>query len=465
MSLEILIESPVANDSDKKHRNERTLEVIKKLNTEDEHLESTLFMLYTSEVLHNVLFYIPSEASEITSIHKLMRATVINKFLAIMDYILKVDKELEAYEIFCNMFFYLLTSEKFKLREKLQLLNRFFVLGGHQSTISMKSAGEKKKSRMQQLKSRVVLSEVLAVFLTFMTQPAKPDPSLKKMCYAIIFQSNVKLMEAADANLSYETMRLYIFIRFIDLTWKKANFDKAEVLSNTSVILATAKLRKLTIEPVFFKMLITLYTAAFTRLTIRGNELLKTSSTAILRSIAQVQTIDLNYLMWWKEMGKPKAADFKLAVTTFLSRDKLDQLEHLQQRQLALFDKSLMIDILLNPKTTIATYSNVSNILRNFASTSSSQDFEKLLIELKNIQRSQSNEKVKHREQFLLNILNLMIAYGSNVSNLKLKQQTGEILLKIFNEPSTSEYVKLATSEIVMSFINVDFNRHLFNIQ
>lgn len=458
MSLEILIESPVANDSDKKHRNERTLEVIKKLSTEDEHLESTLFMLLTSEVLHNVLFYIPSEASEITSIHELMRTTVINKFLAIMDYVLKVDKDLGAYEIFCNMLYYLLTSEKFKLREKLQLLNRFFVLGGHQSTISMKSADERKKSRVKQLKSRIVLSEVLAVFLTFMMQPAKPDQSLKKMCYAIIFKANIKLMEAAEANLSYETMRLYIFIRFIDLAWKKANFDKAEVLSSTSVILAAAKLRKLTIEPVFFKMLITLYTAAFTRLTIKGNELLETSSNAILRSIAQVQTIDLNYLMWWKEMGKPKAAEFKLAVTTLLSRDKLDLLEHLQQRQLALFDKSLMIDILLNPKTTITTYSNVSNILRNYASTSSSQDFEKLLSELKNVQRSQYKEKVKHREQFLLNILDLMKAYGSNVSNLKLKQQTGQILLKIFKEPSTSEHVKLAASAIVMSFINVDFN-------
>lgn len=450
-TFELMIDSPTANESDTNFRSEKISEVLKQLNVQKQHLESVMFMLLTSKILHNILFYIPSKSDEIKPVHQLMRVTLIDKFLAIVDYILLAKTDHRHYEIFCNMIYYLLTSVKLELREKLQILNRLFMLNGLHSIISMIIEDEEGKSGVIQFKSKVLLSEVLVVFLTFMKKSAEVDPLLKKACYQIVFKCNMKLMGTNDA--SRESMLLYIFVKFIDFVWKTPTFDAINVLSNTALILAITKLKKIKIDPSFFKMLTTIYMAAFTNVSIEGNELLQTSSKAILVSIRQVTRIDLKYLIWWKAMGKPKAKNFRSVVTNFLQQNELNELDNLQPQELALFDKSLLMNIFFNPTTSIKAHSNVKRILCQFVSSCSSKDYEKLLKEFTSIQWSPSPEKIEYREQMILNILGLMMAYSVNVANLKLKVETCTRLLKAFIEPTTSFRVKEAVTQILVNFV------------
>lgn len=369
-----------------------------------------------------------------------------------MDYVLLAEIDHRHYEIFCNMIYYLLMSEKLALREKLQILNRLFVLNGIHTIISMTIEDEEGKSGVIQFKSKILISEVLFVFLTFMKKSAKVDPLLKKTCYQIVFKCNMKLMGTNDA--PYESMLLYIFVKFVDFIWKRPTFDAINVLSNTALILAITNLKKISIDRSFFKMLTTIYMASFTNVSIEGNELLQTSSEAILVSIKQVKTINLKYLIWWKAMGKPRAKKFRSVVTKFLQQNELDQLENLQPPELALFDKSLLMNIFFKPETSIKSHSNVKQILCQFVSSFSSKDYEKLLKEFTSVQWSPSTEKIESRERMVLNILDLMIAYSVKVAYLKLKVETGTLFLKAFNEPTTSFHVKEAATQILINFVN-----------
>lgn len=304
--IELMISVPAKDANDQKHRDEKLLEVIRKLKVTENLLNSLTFFLLTSKILNSAMNF----SKKITTEQNLICQLVIDKFLALMDFAVTSNKKPNHHEVFCNSFFYFLTTEKLKINEKLQLVSRFFVLDGHELFLAMIS----EKTQAVQFKSIVVMAEVLNLFLKFLSKSSDKDATWKKKSYKIV--SSVASTSSPEINS--DKMLFYIFMKFVDLTCKKKSFDKDRVLSQSAMILATLTAQKISLEPPYFNMLTTLFTTTYVNVAINGNNLLQVSSDAILDSIENVKFIDLKFLTWWKSMGKPNSTEFNKIAMNFL---------------------------------------------------------------------------------------------------------------------------------------------------
>lgn len=451
--IELMIATPAKEVKDQQFRNQKLTEIIRKISTGKEQLESMMFMLLVSKILFNALRYIPSIEEETIIGYQLMRRAIVDKFVAMMDFILKAEPDDGHYEIFCNMFYYLLTSEKLKLREKLQALNRFFVLNGHHALISVIKESAK-KTTAKCFKSRVVMAEIINIFLKFMGKLPDTDVTWKKRSYEIVFNADLKLMQHHEDIPTIGTMMMFIVLKFIDFVWKKREFNKTEVLSRTSLIIAVTKLQKVELEPIFFNMLTTLYTSSFMNVSIKQNKLLETTSATILTSIANIKTIDLSFLKWWKVMGKPRDLEFNKVLSKFMMSSDGQQLENMEPESLKIFDSTQLIRSFVDSSTPIIAHTNIAKVLCNFQSIGSSQDYLKLLVLLKTLQSTPLSKKRKHHEEQLINTINVICASSANFKDVKMKTDTSLLLFNMLYDRTATEHMKLAAIQVTTNFLN-----------
>ena len=452
-----MILNPPKNAGDIKHCDQKLFEILKKLKTNSRDYQSdVIFMLRVSKILQNVLNMIPESTNieQLTSEHKLLRSMIVDRFLPLIEFALKRNENPSIHEIFCNMFYYLLASDRLKLREKQQLLHHFFTLDGHNFMLKVIGYDNGIETPVDHFKSTLVMTVVVKTFLKLLNKSTVNDKELGKKSYEIVFKSDKKLADPLRQESSYETMMMYTFMKFVDLTWRNPKLNRNEILCNVSLILATTKKHKVLVDPNYFHMLTILFTSTFQQVTINRKNMLKESSAAILESKHSIK-IDINYLKWWKVMGKPKKEEFNKVVIDFVKQKENLELENLQQSHLKLFDQKFLMDTFLNPsKLPITTHNNLCKILCNFTTVNSLRDCQKLLFTLKKLQ-SQSQEKKKHQEQQLLNVMDVINAVAKNLNDAKIKRQTGKFLMKTLKSATSSQHVKLSaiqTATVLMAY-------------
>lgn len=447
--------APPKDERDLKHRDQKLVEILKMLSIRNKHSQSDVtFMLLLSEILRKVLNMIPmiSNIEQLTIEHKLLRSVIVDKFLAVMDYALKANENPSVHEVFCNMFYYLLTSERLVLRQKLQLLNRFFILDGHNFLVKVIVYDNEKEAPVTHFKSNLVMAVVVNTLVKFLNKSTDIAKVLEKKSYDVVLKSNKKLMDPVNNDASHETMMMFVFMKFVDYTWKNPKYNKSEVFCNVSLILAVVKVKKMSIDPTFFHMLTILYTSTFRPITIKGNNLLEISSTMIMDS-KHAKKIDLNYLMWWKVMGNPKKEEFKKAVADFVKQKEIPEIDNLQPGNLRLLDQKLMIEIFLGPLALpIAAHNNMKKVLCNFTTVGSQNDYRKFLEKFKEIQ-SEVPEKKKNQQQRLLNVMDVMNVKAENLSDT-LKRETGRVLMKTLKARTTSQHAKLSAIQIATNLMS-----------
>lgn len=451
--VELMILSPPKDESDLTHRNQKILGIVKKLKTSSSRLQSDVtFMLFLSKFLQNVLNMIPlvSNIDATTSEHKLLREVIVDKFLALVGFALKINENPSIHEIFCNMFYYLLTSERLKPRHKLQLLNHFFTEDGHNFMVKVIGYENGKAAPINHFKSTLVMAVVVNSFVKILNKSSDNDKTLTKKSFEIVFKANKKLMDPLNYNTSLETMMLYTFLKFVDLTWKNPKFCKNDVCCNVSLILAITKVQKIAIQPIFFHMLTVLFTSTFPSIIIENNNLLQVSSSAILES-KHSKKIDLSYLKWWKIMGNPNPDEFNKVLTDFVVQKDNRELENLNNEDLMLFDWRLIMEAFLSPTTfSIDAHSNFKKVLCCFPTPESSPLYLKLLKKFQNLE-SQKDEKRK--QQRLINVMDVMNVIARNLNDAILKIKTAKALMKTLKAPSTSQHVKLSAIQIATNLM------------
>lgn len=292
--------------------------VLQKLSMRREDLKSALFSISTAKVLHNSLIYIQNDVN--------LQKVVVEKFMLFTEFALNQAKDEEMLEIFCNLSYYTLTAKNLEESLKLQIVNHFFTLDGHHKLLKL--ILNQKTQIAIEVKLLVLLAEIVNIFLTFLSRSFGCGGVWKKKSYEIVFKGTRMSREKITA----EETSLYIFEKFVDFMWRKKVFDECEVLSNTSMILAASK----DIDPTFFHMLLTLHTSTFVHIKLFPNALLKISANAALRSIKAISAVDLKFLVWWREMGKPDKKLFDQVAMNFLEQSKLSGIESHEAR---IFDR------------------------------------------------------------------------------------------------------------------------------
>jgi hypothetical protein len=430
--IELLIDFPAKSDFDQRIRDHKLGEILPKLSLKSMSLDSMLFSLTTAKVLHDALTYIKKDS--------ILQKVIVQQFMGFLDFALKSSKGEELFEILCNMIYYFLTTSNLEGNSKLSIINYFFVLDGHQKTLQKILDG--KTSPEIQFKSKVVMAEVMSVFMKFLSRSMGHDESWKKKSYEIVFKGT-QTGKVVEKEASTEEFLMYIFEKFVDFMWKKKSFDKIEVLSNTAMILAVTKGTK-SIDSTFFHMLMTLHTSTFTYINVRHNELLRTSAASALNSIKSISVVDLKFLHWWKTMGKPSEKLFNQVAMHLLTISKLP----IEQHDAKLFDKKIILEHFLeSSKTSTTFHGNLKEILCCYSDIGeSSSEFTKLLSEWKRLRGEKGSQKA-------MNVMDVIIRNVGSVEKMELKRKTASNIMMIVKEATVTQHEKLAAIEMAANLL------------
>lgn len=451
--IELMTSLKQTDADDSKFRDQELLKILKKLNSRLENLKYEPFVLLLSKILQNVYNMLPVTSSEhFANEYKLLRSVVVDKFLALIDFVIQFNVNPNVHEIFCNMFCRMLTKEKLELHQKHQLLRRFFSLDGHNFILRIIGPSNGVETPINHLKSTLVMAVAVSTFVKILNKSTDLT-ILDKESYNIVFKADMMHLDLVTNNASYETMMLYTFLKFVDYTWKSPHFNDHEVFYNVSLILAMTKVQKFDLDPTYFHMLTTLFTSTYQPASIHRN-LLQIASRAILSS-KHPKRLSLNYLKWWKSTKKLKVENFNKAVIDFVKQEENLELESLRPSDLTLFDQKLMLDNLLEPSTlSISALNNLKAILCNFSAMKSCRAYQKLLRRFKNLLMEPA-EKNKLEEQRLINVMDVMNSIAGSLSDADQKQKAAKLLMKALKASSTSQHVKLSAVQIAK---NLKFN-------
>lgn len=456
--IELMIVTPPAKDNEKRVRDQNLLRALKKLNVDDKSFSSVQFLLLTSFILNNSLKFVHVTSEKQSREQKLIVTIISQKFLALMQFALKHENDVQHLEIFLNLFYYLLNSDCLIYHLKLILLNRFFTLNGHGklSKLTCSNSSDKKPDRVQAFKSRVVLSEVLVVFMEFFGKSEAEDRCvMKKQAYDIIFNADF-LNGMRASNPTQETMLAIAFINVINLLWKTQGFNQNKLLGQTAFTLASLHVQQIAIKPIFLKMLVKLLTVTFKPI-VRDYQILKISSNFILNSAVETYTLDLHYLKWWKAMGKPNESQLDQMIVRYLTQEHCDDLDDLKPSDLEVFDQKLLLEKFLTPEIISETtqHSRIMKILCSYLS-SHSQDIEKLSRVFRQLFFNESEKNFY--ETAMINIASVMNARILAIQNdkEKLKITTGlSYVLKSLLKTSTP-HLKMVTVEMAKNLLRYE---------
>lgn len=455
--IEIMTSFPAPKAEDELFRNYRLFVLLKKLNFLQKDFESPTFTLHFAEILHNVLKHIPKRKSSPSATPNALLQVLIEKFLDLMEFCLSSETETAIFEIFCNMFYYFLTSEKLEMHQTMNLLNVFFILDGHEKYLkttkdeALNFNGKTKTFLVMKSKFSIVMAEVLNVFLKFTSATFQVDQVPKSICYKIVFNAKIDQLIPIKSDMHQETLQLYIFLKFVEFVYKKPTFKRNEVVSNFSLILAAINAKLVSIEPPFLSLMTHLFTSTFKNISIRENVLLQIASSELLKSVANVKRVDLKYLKWWKEMGNPKLTQLNGVVMNFFKQGYCQELENLEPRFLNVFEQAHLLTAFLEVSNfSEPLHSNLKSVLCNFTKIETA-DYRRLL---EMIQRLHSTKPLNG--QTFQNVMEVINAYV-RTKDEQLKAETAGAILPLFNKSATPLHLKVLAIEIASQLFDSGF--------
>ncbi|KAG5673770.1 hypothetical protein PVAND_003790 [Polypedilum vanderplanki] len=415
------------DERDKLYQYQKIIKMIQRINVNHDYLANEVCFLITSNVLSRMLqiVTITNQSRE----EKLIISILAEKFMDMIEFIVNTNISIFNYECFCNLFYYMLDSEKISNNIKLLILNRFFILNGEEIIT------ETIKYELASFKTRVLFGEIM-FYLTkiFHNNSDNDDKMFKEL------KSNFKnVAYYGDFNYqnhkvqTYEpdgnTITLQIIKCFIKLKWEKNVKGKGEMLSMLAYFLEIIKRRKIQFDNAVFAMLITLYTSNFVNIsTENDNRLLKTSSSTILKYFKRFNVIiDLKFVQWWYQNSKNfSTAEYERIVLYFIRTSKRE-LNELTDDDLYIFDLKIIIQTfseLKSKATTINYCHNLAKIIAKFSIDS--KNYRKLM----KLYEDDLMCKRRIKSIDLLKIMSLNIAQLTN----NLKKSTLSLARNIINK-------------------------------
>ncbi|CAO1438039.1 unnamed protein product [Diamesa serratosioi] len=363
LSVEIINES----NGDLKLYERFMYNIIKNLNMNKEYLESVEFLLFSSKILHNILTF--------TSIHDLelkdTMKVIVEKFMILMEFILVTNHKIDNYEIFTNMFYYLLNSQKLDNAYKMVIINYCFRLNGHNFFVNLCENASNESSPII-FKTKIVMAEILTNFLRFInTIPEEENLQLKRNCYKTVFESNfslirykknihqMELTDMVDLNL-----QMIIYLQFIDHSFFRLQ-NRVEVFTNLATMISVMDIKKITLDKNFYNMLVVLFTEYYIKIDVPKNNIIMDSSTILLNSIHNKKFLNIKFLKWWRGM-KPNIMVFNDITMNYLYEASDDDVNQLSEDDFIIFKKTILLKNFLDPKISTKYHRNVSKVLCHF---------------------------------------------------------------------------------------------------
>lgn len=424
--------------------------IIKNLNLNKAYLDSVEFLLFSSKILHSILTFTCKHNLELENTMKV----IVEKFMILMEFILITNHKLYNYEIFTNMFYYLLTSQKLEFAYKMVMINYFFRLNGHNFFINLCENAPRGKSSIV-FKTKIVLAEILTNFLRFInTIPEEEILTVKRNCYRTVFESNftsfrkkknifdMKLTDMVDVNL-----QMIIFLNFIDHNFFRLR-DHIIVFTNMATMISVMDIRKITLDRNFFNMLVVLFTEYYVTLDIPKNNIIMNSSTILLNSISVQKFMNMKFLKWWHGM-KPESMVFNDLTMIYLQQAPDDDLNQLSKDDLFIFNKTLLLKHFLDPKISTKFHRNISKILRHFPLLAI--EYKKCLKEVGQLSKNMIKEKTDGFDEWRIADCLQVLSSSSQESPLLVK--TAGDIMKLMKSKSQSDCLKLMTMEFACKLI------------
>lgn len=443
LMIKLMIVAPCAEAT--KFREEKILQVAKKLSLQRSLLESVAYSTVFIQVLQNLLNFIPESIEEQTTAHEIIKHEVEDKFLSLMEFVSLCKIQIEHFELFVVMFFYLLVSEKLSEASKLKMVTRFFDLKGHwKLLVSMISTESEESKPPLRSKVRLLLSHVLCVYLKYISETFGVAKVTCNVCFRIVSNANLQHLCPIQGGHGIETTLLFIFMTFVDFLSDKPTRAAEEVLSSLALVLATASDQ---IAPPFQIMLTKLFTSSYSKVQIDGNFLLPIASVELQKLPKNHKTIDLNFLKWWKEAGTPSSEVFNRAAMDFLKLCDASQLVDLHKDHLAIFDRKAVLEAFLK-KTPIEMHNKLTSVLCQLQ-LRDQMEFHRLLEELKKVSRSKSPQKI-------CNVLAVVNSYNGEMS-ASMKKIVAKAILDFLKQSTELEVEsKMLAIEIATKLMKIE---------
>lgn len=448
LTIELILQQPSQDIKTLRLRDKKLKDLAMHLTTTEEMLKAPEFILILSKVLLNLLKYIAALETQ-TVEHKTTLENVIDKFLAIMEFVVVKKVEDKSYQVFCYTFAHFLASDKLGLCHKTLLINRFFDLDGLLFCIKIIEKGGTGKSH-KLLLTRTLLAEIFNAFLKSMK--LVPDDSIKKECYKIVFTAEIK--ETKSRQVAHvPTMIVYTFESYVSCKTNQRGLGKNKIFSNLSLFLAAMSARHDTIAPAFMTLVTMLYTATFEKCSIeKKNKLLKIASDTIVSQNSH--HFDLYYLKWWKSTVTPSQVAFNAAVEKFLEQENAtEHLDNFPKKDLEIFDQTLLMETFLNSKSTAAARDNSKKILCAIAKLDQKEN-RKLLNALRELSLLKVPQPID--EESLINIIEVMEPKLTSFMELQLERDISKTLIQIMKLPTTSQTVKLAAVQMAVNLMSIN---------
>ncbi|CAO1436217.1 unnamed protein product [Diamesa tonsa] len=440
MSIEVINESP----GDLKTYERSMLNIIKNLNMNKDYLESVEFLLFSSKILHNILKFTCNQDLEL----KTTKEVMIEKFLILMEFILITNHKIDNYEIFTNMFYYLLSSLNLELNYKMIIINYFFRLNGHNFFVNFCDNAPNENSHII-FKTQVVMAEILTTFLRFInTIPEEEILALRRNCYRSVFKSNfsllrykknifeMKLTDMVDVNF-----QMIIFLNFIDHNFYRS-YNRIEVFTNMATMVSAMELKKVSLDKNFHNMLVVLFTEYYVKLDVPKNKLIMNSSTVLLNSIPDKKFMNINFLKWWHGM-EPESMVFNQLTMSYLENAADNDLNQLSKGDSSIFDKNLLLQYFMDPNISTNYHRNITKVLSHFKLTT--KEYNKCLKEVTKLSKTMTDE------WRLVDCLSILSSNFSHKAPLLLK--TAGTIKPLMKLKPQSDFLKLVTIEFTSKLI------------
>lgn len=442
ISIEIINEST----GDLKMYERCMFNIIKNLNMNKAYLDSVEFLLFSSKILHNILKFSCNHDLELKNTMRVM----VEKFLILMEFILMTNHKIVNYEIFTNMFYYLLSSLKLEYSYKMIMINYFFRLNGHNFFVNLcENASNQNLSLV--FKTKIVMAEILTNFLRFInTIPEEDILALKRNCYRTVFESNfslfryrknifeMKLTDMVDVNF-----QMIIFLNFIDYNFSRL-YNHIEVFTNMATMISVMDFKKISLDKNFYNMLVVLFTEYYVKLDVPKTNIIMDSSTVLLKSIPDKKLMNIKFLKWWHGMN-PDSVDFKYLTINYLHGASDDDLNQLSKDDLSIFNKQILVTLFMNPKISTKCHRNMSKVLSHFRL--SSAEYTQCLKELHKLIKN----TVGLDDCRIVDCLSVLSSSFTQKAPL-LTKTAGNIKLLMKLKPQ-SDYLKLMTMEFACKLI------------
>lgn len=351
MLLNLMIEMTISfieyqGDTDKEHIEEYLYEIVMNLRIFQENLKDEKYSIILWEIITNMM--ILSSFGKLKN--KLLLKSITDKTLLLMEHSVNENQHSAIYyEVFCNSFYNVLSSNIMDACKK-RLLNYFFKINGHHFIINQVLAFSSHNETVS-LKFQILLTEIITQFYCILQNVKDNDDAIFMRYFHMIINSN-------ESNLM-----INVFTDYIDLKWQPwTKSDKSLCEMEKSII--KFEKEKLFYDSGISNFLLSSFIKCLSNAS--ANQKLEVSpSTKIVKKISNSVKLELNfdYFKWWLLDQRNKSRNCQKMLIKFLS-SKSPCFDYFNKKDASIFNNhGFLMQAYYNPLTDNILHTNLLKIM------------------------------------------------------------------------------------------------------